>query len=183
MAAAVGWIVLVLLAFLTTVDAQAAKCKSLTWKFGVNLGTITVPPGTKCTWVWGDEQSHCVTAIAGSPVMFDSGLQIGQGSTFSYTFSKPGKYNYDCCIHLTSMVGTIVVTKAAPKTPAKKSPPKKCVPKCSGRCYGLNGCGAICPYPRKPLNTIKACQACCRQTNVKAYRNCYFPCRGVKVPT
>jgi plastocyanin len=67
---------------------------------------ITIVLGVNSTVIWtnNDVSSHTVTANDGS---FDSGI-ISQGSSYSYTFTKPGVYEYHCRIH-PWMIGTVVV--------------------------------------------------------------------------
>jgi plastocyanin len=60
-----------------------------------------VKTGTKVTWTNGDTAAH--TATSGTPTKgpdgtFDSSL-ISAGKTFSYTFTKAGKYDYFCMVH------------------------------------------------------------------------------------
>ena len=66
--------------------------------------TITVAVGTTVTWTNKDSVRHTVTDDNGS---FDSGL-FGQGETFSYTFNRPGEYDYHCIPH-PYMTGKIIV--------------------------------------------------------------------------
>lgn len=59
-----------------------------------------VKVGTKVTWTNGDTASHTVTSgkDTTSDGTFDSSL-IPAGKSFSYTFSKAGKYDYFCMVH------------------------------------------------------------------------------------
>jgi plastocyanin len=66
--------------------------------------TITVAAGTTITWTNKDSFNHTVTS--NSP-LFDSGA-MGNGGTFSYTFTAAGTYPYHCSLHL-SMTGTVIV--------------------------------------------------------------------------
>lgn len=68
----------------------------------------TAKVGEKITWTNSDGFDHNVTARSGAT--FKSS-DFGQGGTFSFTPTKPGKINYVCTIHLPGMVGTITVTK------------------------------------------------------------------------
>jgi plastocyanin len=65
---------------------------------------ITVVPGTKVTWKNMDDDPHTVTADDGS---FDS-KGLAQGDSFSFTFKKPGTYNYHCSVH-PFMKATVIV--------------------------------------------------------------------------
>ena len=66
--------------------------------------SITVKAGTKVTWTNNDAMTHTVTADDAS---FNSG-DISSGSTYSFTFSTIGTFNYHCSIH-PSMTATITV--------------------------------------------------------------------------
>ena len=68
---------------------------------------ITVTVGTQIDWVNVGQKKHTVT----NDTLFDSDLLVGQ--TFSFTFDKPGTYQYYCVVHSESptegMVGTVTV--------------------------------------------------------------------------
>jgi amicyanin len=66
--------------------------------------TITVKAGTAITWTNKDAVTHNVTS---SPALFSSGA-MGNGATYSFTFTDKGTYSYTCTIH-PSMKGTVVV--------------------------------------------------------------------------
>lgn len=68
--------------------------------------SITVPVGTTVTWTNQDSYSHNIVENTGA---FNSGL-LSNGSTFSYTFTSAGTFNYNCSIH-PDMTGSIVVTQ------------------------------------------------------------------------
>lgn len=65
---------------------------------------LTVPAGTKVTWVNKGHRAHTVVS---DDKLFDSGLVDVEG-VFSYTFDKPGTYPYHCAPHA-KMVGQVVV--------------------------------------------------------------------------
>jgi plastocyanin len=68
---------------------------------------ITVAEGGTVTWTNNDSIAHTVTddlSNVGGPASGD----IQPGSTYSFTFSKTGSFQYHCSIH-PSMRGTIVV--------------------------------------------------------------------------
>jgi plastocyanin len=79
---------------------------------------VTVPVGTTVTWLNQDDAPHTVTTTK-APIAFDSG-PFDKGKSFSYTFTKPGTYEYYCAAH-PDMRASVVVTEAAPaaKPPAK----------------------------------------------------------------
>ncbi len=66
---------------------------------------VTVKVGTTVTWTNTDQEAHTVTAKNGT---FNSS-PLNSGSTYQYTFTKPGTYNYLCTIH-PFMTATVVVT-------------------------------------------------------------------------
>ena len=70
--------------------------------FGPSSKTVAV--GTTITWTNQDAVGHTVTSTSG---LFDSGT-LGQGGTFSFTFTTAGIFDYRCTIH-PSMTGTITV--------------------------------------------------------------------------
>ena len=66
---------------------------------------LTIPAGTTVTFVNDDEPAHTVTAVDKS---FDSG-NMDKGAKWTYTFNKPGTYQYICTYH-PFMKAKIVVT-------------------------------------------------------------------------
>jgi plastocyanin len=64
---------------------------------------LTVPVGTKVTWWNKSDTDHTVTSQNG---LFDGGLS--PGDSFSYTFTKPGVYEYTCSPH-PEMTGSVTV--------------------------------------------------------------------------
>jgi plastocyanin len=77
---------------------------------GFSPNTVVVVLGKNNTVVWTnhDSQPHTVTANGGS---FDSGY-LGQGASFTYTFSSVGVYQYHCTYH-PWMTGVVVVKAPA----------------------------------------------------------------------
>jgi plastocyanin len=69
--------------------------------FGPSL--LTVPVGTTVTWVSKSFETHTITSAEG---LFDIGVDIG--ASVSYTFTKPGVYEYRCTPH-PEMVGSVTV--------------------------------------------------------------------------
>lgn len=65
---------------------------------------VTVPAGTKVTWVNKGSKAHTVVS---NDKLFDSGL-VNIGGEFSHTFAAPGTYSYHCAPHA-KMIGQIVV--------------------------------------------------------------------------
>jgi len=62
--------------------------------------------GQKVTWVNEDSVDHNVVAREGPNV---TSANFGQGGTFSYTPTKPGKIEYACTLH-PGMDGELTVT-------------------------------------------------------------------------
>jgi len=73
--------------------------------------TLTVKAGTTVTWQ-NKEGAHTVIASKGG--LFESDT-LTAGGTFSYKFTKPGKYPYYCSFHGdkqgNDMAGTIIVVR------------------------------------------------------------------------
>ena len=78
--------------------------------FGFSPSALTVPVGTTVTWQNKDSVAHTVTGKG-----FDSGNLDG-GKSYTYTFAKPGTYNYVCSYH-PSMTASVVVTAPASPSP------------------------------------------------------------------
>ena len=89
--------------------------------FQFKPGDIEVKAGDTVTWTNGDDILHTVTsgkqADGGVPGVtektepepdgtFDGDLELDD--TFSYTFDKPGTYDYFCEVHV-AMVGRVTV--------------------------------------------------------------------------
>ena len=72
--------------------------------FSFGPATVTLPTGTKLTWVNKDEEPHKVVSVDD---IFKS-TAIDTDGEFSFVFNKPGTYKYYCSVH-PRMVGTIVV--------------------------------------------------------------------------
>ena len=82
--------------------------------------TITVPAGSTVTWSNEDVTPHTATAIDG---LFDSGI-FDPGASFSFTFTEPGTFAYQCLLH-PNMQGSVVVGGAprqAPRSLARTTP-------------------------------------------------------------
>ncbi len=68
--------------------------------------TLTVPAGTTVTWTNKDEIPHTVMS---SDKGFKGSGGLDTGDSYSYTFDKPGSYEYYCTLH-PFMKGKVVVT-------------------------------------------------------------------------
>ena len=83
-------------------ETSAARVAIDNYTFKAPSTVITV--GSSVTWKNLDDDPHTVTAVDGS---FDS-KGLAQGDTFTYRFTKPGKYMYYCKVH-PMMRGTVIV--------------------------------------------------------------------------
>jgi plastocyanin len=75
-----------------------------------NPAVDTVAAGTTVTWTWTGTGStpHSVRSDA-APAFTSSQTMTGNGQTYTFAFTTPGTYHYDCAIHGSAMTGTIVV--------------------------------------------------------------------------
>jgi plastocyanin len=75
-----------------------------------NPAIDTVAVGTMVTWTWTNTGStpHSVQS-QGATTFTSSATQSGDGKTYSFTFTTPGTYEYDCAVHGSAMTGRIVV--------------------------------------------------------------------------
>lgn len=72
--------------------------------FTFNQPVLTVHPGTTVTWVNDDDIPHTVVAKG---MAFKSKV-LDTGDRFSFTFAKPGQFDYFCSIH-PHMTGKVIV--------------------------------------------------------------------------
>eukprot|EP00271_Cylindrocystis_brebissonii_P021614 TRINITY_DN7834_c0_g2_i1.p1 TRINITY_DN7834_c0_g2~~TRINITY_DN7834_c0_g2_i1.p1 ORF type:complete len:186 (-),score=19.74 TRINITY_DN7834_c0_g2_i1:861-1418(-) len=143
--------------------AIAKKCH-ITWQSPIHHSQLNIYVGTTCTWEVTDSLAHCVKGRGAAASYLNSPVFSGQGTTWSFKFTKVGLVKYDCCLHLQQMTGSFnVVARTGNTTP---SPPPPCVKRCQGRCWGGNGCGGSCAvnYPKAPNKAAK-CNTCCKQLN------------------
>jgi plastocyanin len=75
-----------------------------------NPAVDTVPVGQAVTWTWTGTGSttHSVESL-GSPSFTSSNGITGNGMVYTFTFTQPGTYRYECAFHPTIMSGTVVV--------------------------------------------------------------------------
>lgn len=85
--------------------AFAAKAMVTINNYTFMPATITVHPGDTVTWSNQDSIPHTATSLDGKT--FDSGA-IDPGSSWSFTFPKPGDFSYHCAIH-PDMTGSVTV--------------------------------------------------------------------------
>lgn len=81
---------------------RSADVKVDNFTFGP--GTLTVPVGTKVTWTNRDDIPHTVVS---TDRVFKSKV-LDTDEKFSFTFGKPGTYDYFCSVH-PRMTGKVVV--------------------------------------------------------------------------
>ena len=74
--------------------------------FAFSPVNISVKAGTKVTWTNNDSAAHTVTETDGKTG--PSSGNLANGDSYSFTFTKPGIYHYDCAIH-PNMTGTVTV--------------------------------------------------------------------------
>jgi plastocyanin len=85
-----------------------------------NPAVDTVAVNGTVTWTWGTTEAlpHSIQSL-GSPNFTSSGILTGSGKTYSFTFTAPGTYQYDCAVHGQMMTGHIVVLAAAAASPTR----------------------------------------------------------------
>ncbi len=76
--------------------------------FQYEPAVLTVAPGTMVEVVNRADTAHSVTADAGAPASFDTGI-IPAGDTRQFQLDQPGRYGYHCSRHPDLMHGLIVV--------------------------------------------------------------------------
>jgi plastocyanin len=72
--------------------------------FSFGPQTLTVAPGTTVTWTNNDDVPH--TVVSDDKAFKSKALDTDD--KFSYTFDKPGTYNYFCSVH-PKMTAKVVV--------------------------------------------------------------------------
>ncbi len=85
------------------VAAQAGPRIEIT-KHKFSRPTLTVPAGTTVTWLNRDEDVH--TVVSSTQAFRSAGLETDEA--YSYTFAKPGVYEYFCTLH-PLMTGKVIV--------------------------------------------------------------------------
>jgi plastocyanin len=89
----------------TAADKPASSATVKIDNFSFGPATITIPAGSTVTWMNSDDVPHVVTSDDNK--MFKS-KALDTDDRFSFTFTKPGTYNYYCAIH-PKMTAKIVV--------------------------------------------------------------------------
>jgi amicyanin len=85
------------------VAAQAGPRVEIT-KHKFSRPALTVPVGTTVTWLNRDEDLH--TVVSTTLAFKSAGLETDEA--YSYTFTKPGVYEYFCTLH-PLMTGKVIV--------------------------------------------------------------------------
>jgi plastocyanin len=73
--------------------------------------TIQIVRGTVVTWTNQDTDPHSVVlsyAVTATSDLWTSGV-LATGQSASYTFTSPGRYVYNCSLHV-GMIGVVLVT-------------------------------------------------------------------------
>ncbi len=90
--------------------SKAVEATSVTIQnYAFDAPVIKVKVGTAVTWTNKDGVKHNVNPDSPS-ADFPVGKLIGNGETYSFTFTKAGTYSYHCMPH-PYMKGTVVVTQ------------------------------------------------------------------------
>jgi plastocyanin len=76
---------------------------------GTNPAQDTVPVGQAVTWTWTNTGGTPHSVRSKTAGFTGSGTLTGNGMTYTFTFTTPGTYLYDCAVHGSAMTGTIVV--------------------------------------------------------------------------
>lgn len=82
---------------------------------------VTAEVGDSVRWLNGGNESHSAVA-KDNPPRWDSGA-LAPGTTFTWTFSEPGYFEYECTLHPGLMEGTIVVEGPTPTSTATEPGP------------------------------------------------------------
>ena len=88
----------------TSIISAPAANEIWVWGREFRPNIMTVPVGTKVTWVNKEGEEHSVTSTKAG--LFDGSL--APYGSWSYTFTEPGTYDYYCGPH-SSMTGVINV--------------------------------------------------------------------------
>ena len=88
----------------TTISPRATTNRVKIVDFAFRPRAITVPRGTRVTWVNRGSANHTSTSKSG---LWDSGM-LSPGESFSRVFRRTGTFRYTCKIH-PAMVGKVIV--------------------------------------------------------------------------
>jgi plastocyanin len=82
---------------------------------------LTVNVGDTVVWTNEDSAPHTVT-VSDGPEKFNS-PNLNKGDSFSYTFTKPGTYNYYCAVHPDMKAAVTAQGSSAPPSPTSSASP------------------------------------------------------------
>jgi plastocyanin len=85
--------------------AAPTKASVMIMDYVYSPGTVSVPAGSKVTWMNHDSDAHTVTSKGGGPL---SSSNMAKNGTYEYTFASPGTFEYFCAIH-PQMKGAVTV--------------------------------------------------------------------------
>ena len=85
---------------------EASPCQVAIDNFAFKPAELTVPVGSKVTWLNRDDVPHTATSTT-KPRAFDSHT-LDTDERFSHVFSKSGTYEYFCAVH-PHMTGKVIV--------------------------------------------------------------------------
>ena len=78
--------------------------------FAFQPANIVIDAGQTVTWTNEDSLGHTVTSDEGDTLASE---MLGEGESFSYTFTQPGEYRYHCTPH-PNMKGLVTVRAPLP---------------------------------------------------------------------
>ncbi len=102
-ASGITWSCLSVKSFASTPQAAPAEVKIDNFSF--SPARLTVSPGTTVKWTNRDDIPH--TVVSDDKTTFKSKV-LDTDESFSFTFTKPGTYDYFCSVH-PKMTAKIVV--------------------------------------------------------------------------
>jgi plastocyanin len=88
-------------------QAPTATDKVTVQNFAFSPANITITKGTTVTWTNNDSVAHTIVETDGKSGPNSS--SVNPGSSFTFTYSQAGTYQYHCSIH-PQMTGTVTVT-------------------------------------------------------------------------
>ena len=106
------------LAFFAAIFTLTASATNHQVQVGSNFfnpSSLTVAIGDTVTWTQvsgAHNVNGSLTTFPSNPAGFSSGSVAGGTWTYSFQFTLPGVYNYQCDPHIPAMVGTVTVTAA-----------------------------------------------------------------------
>ncbi|HSX29243.1 MAG TPA: cupredoxin family copper-binding protein [Candidatus Saccharimonadales bacterium] len=78
--------------------------------FAFSPATLTVKKGTTVTWTNKDSASHTVTSDDDATGEKLDSKVLGNGDSYSMTFTATGTYGYHCALH-PNMTAKVIVTE------------------------------------------------------------------------